>query len=128
MTIDDEEFKLLNHKFSADERIELLIKSFTQELIRKVIFSCYQDDRQLVTYYICTKVLYAEDMLDPELLAFAMTGSKKINHTLCSPGPALGIHWMNDVVWAELDALSKIKPFSPENLMGHVKENPAVWN
>ena len=29
ITIDDEEFKLLNHKFSADERISMLIKSFT---------------------------------------------------------------------------------------------------
>ena len=34
VTIDDEDFKLLNHKFSADERIAMLIKSFTQELIR----------------------------------------------------------------------------------------------
>ena len=41
VTIDEEDFKLLNHKFSPDERIELLIKSFTQELIRKVIFSCF---------------------------------------------------------------------------------------
>ena len=45
VTIENEDFKLLNHKFSADERIELLIKSFTQELIRKTIFSCFQDDR-----------------------------------------------------------------------------------
>ena len=29
VTINEEDFKLLNHKFSADERIELLIKSFT---------------------------------------------------------------------------------------------------
>ena len=76
--INDEDFKLLNHKFSADERIELLIKTFTCELIRKVIFSCFQDDRQLVTYFMCVKVLLAEDLLDPELLAFSMAGSKRV--------------------------------------------------
>lgn len=86
VTIDDEDFKLLNHKFSPDERISMLIKSFTQELIRKVIFSCFQDDRQLVTYFICIKILLAEDLLDPELLAFAMAGSKTINQHLNSPG------------------------------------------
>lgn len=87
ITINDEDFKLLNHKFSADERIELLIKSFTQELIRKVIFSCFQDDRQLVTYFICVKVLLAEELLDSELLIFSMTGSKQIRQGVQSPGP-----------------------------------------
>ena len=57
VVIDDEEFKLLNHKFSADERIALLMKSFTQELIRKVAYSAFQEDRQLITYFISMKVL-----------------------------------------------------------------------
>ena len=35
---------------------------------------------------------------------------------------------MNDVIWAELDALSNIKPFNKDNLQEHIKENPAVWN
>ena len=35
---------------------------------------------------------------------------------------------MNDVIWAELDALSNLKPFTKENTMGHIAENPAVWN
>ena len=39
--IDDEDFSLLNQKSTADSRIALLIESFTQELIRKVIFSCF---------------------------------------------------------------------------------------
>lgn len=118
----------MNHKFSADERIQLLIKSFTQELIRKTIFSCFQDDRQLVTYFISIKVLLAEELLDNELLIFSMTGSKKIRQDVISPGPSIGIHWMSDVHWAELDALSNIKPFNKDNLQGHIKENPAVWN
>ena len=81
-----------------------------------------------MTYFICIKVLLAEELLDPELLIFSMTGSKKIRNDVISPGPSIGIHWMNDVIWAELDALSNLKPFTKENTMGHIAENPAVWN
>lgn len=35
---------------------------------------------------------------------------------------------MNDVIWAELDALSNIKPFTRENLLGSIREIPVVWN
>jgi dynein heavy chain, axonemal len=87
VVIDDEEFKLLNQKFSADDRIKLLIKSFTQDLIRKVAFSAYQEDRQLITYFISLKVLQGEDMIDPELFGFSLAGSKKINQDSVSPGP-----------------------------------------
>ena len=41
VVVEDEEFKLLNMKFTVDERIELLIKTFTQELIKKIIFAVY---------------------------------------------------------------------------------------
>ena len=64
VVIDDEEFKMLNTKFSADERINMLNSTFTQELIRKVIFSVYQEDRQLTTYFIAISVLSAEGLLD----------------------------------------------------------------
>jgi len=37
----EEEFKLLNSKFTLDERIEILITTFTQEIIRKVTFSVF---------------------------------------------------------------------------------------
>ena len=74
------------------------------------------------------KVLLAEDLLDPELLAFSMTGSKSINQQIISPGPTIGIPWMTDVIWAELDALSKVKPFTKENLINHIEENPVYWN
>lgn len=76
VVIDDEEFKMLNTKFSADERINMLNSVFTQELIRKVIFSVYQEDRQLVTYFITLSVLSAEGLLDQEMLAFSLVGSK----------------------------------------------------
>ena len=67
-------------------------------------------------------------MLDPELLAFSMTGSKTIAQDLKSPGAMIGVPWMNDVIWAELDALSNIKPFSRENLLDSIREIPVVWN
>ena len=35
---------------------------------------------------------------------------------------------MDDVVWAELDALSNIRPFTKDNTIEHIKSNPAVWN
>lgn len=35
---------------------------------------------------------------------------------------------MNDVVWAELDALSHIRPFTQENLLGSIRQIPVVWN
>ena len=35
---------------------------------------------------------------------------------------------MTDVIWAELDALSKVKPFTKENLINHIEENPVYWN
>jgi hypothetical protein len=37
----EEEFKLLNSTFTLDERIEILITTFTQEIVRKVTFSVF---------------------------------------------------------------------------------------
>ena len=79
VVVDEEDFKLLNMRFTVDEGIQLLIKTFTQELMRRVIFSVYQEDRQLIIYYISLKVLAAEQKTDEELLSFALAGSKAIN-------------------------------------------------
>lgn len=45
VTIDEDDYRLLNTKFTAEERIQMMNAVFTQELIRKVTFSVYQDDR-----------------------------------------------------------------------------------
>jgi hypothetical protein len=55
---------LLNHKFTIDDRVNLMNKVFTHELIRKVAMSVYQQDRQLVTYFIAMSVLTGEGLLD----------------------------------------------------------------
>jgi hypothetical protein len=41
LNVEDEEFKLLNTKFTLDDRIELLVTSFTQEVIKRVTFSVF---------------------------------------------------------------------------------------
>ena len=58
--IEDKEYKLLNDNYSPEHRISLLIKTFTQALMKKNIFSVFQDDRQLVTYLVSLRVLEAE--------------------------------------------------------------------
>jgi len=127
VVIEDEEYKLLNNKFTADERINILIKTFTQELYKKVIFSVYQEDRQLVTYFISMRILHAEGLADSELLSFALAGSKKVPAKVTSPGSKVGLPWITDSMWADLISLSQIKPFSNSNLIGHIEQNPEAW-
>ena len=55
--INNEEFALKDFTMSPEYRVELLLKTFTQEIIRKVNFSVFQEDRQLVTYFLTLKVL-----------------------------------------------------------------------
>jgi dynein heavy chain len=128
VVIDEEEFKLLNSKFSPDDRISMLIKTFTQELIRKIVFSAFQEDRQLLTYYIAMKVLQAEELMDQELLHFSLSGSKKINQDVVSPGPKIGVPWITDLMWAELHYLNNVKPFNEDVLTNHILQNPEQWS
>jgi hypothetical protein len=74
-----------------------------------VIFSVYQDDRQLVTYYIAINVLAAEGMLDPEMLAFTLAGSKKLDTKHENPNV---LPWMTNLMFSELIALQEIAPFN----------------
>ena len=41
VTINSEEFVLKNFEMSPEYRVDLLMKAFTQEIMRKVIFSVY---------------------------------------------------------------------------------------
>ena len=106
----------------------MLIKTFTQELIRKIIFSAFQEDRQLLTYYIAMKVLQAEELMDQELLHFSLSGSKKIAQDVVSPGPKIGIPWITDLMWADLHYLNNVKPFHEDVLTNHILQNPEEWN
>jgi hypothetical protein len=35
----------MNNNFSVEERIELLLKTFTQELFKKILMSVFEEDR-----------------------------------------------------------------------------------
>ena len=48
------------------------------------------------------------------MLAFSLVGSKQVDMRIENPGV---LPWMDNVMYAELDALSKIAPFSHENLI-----------
>ena len=66
--------------------------------------------------------------MDQELLHFSLSGSRQITRDVISPGPTIGIPWMNDLMWAELHYLNKVKPFSEEILTNHIEQNPEQWN
>ena len=103
--------------------------TFTQELIRKVIFSVFQQDRQLCTYFISLRVVQAESLTDEELLAFGLVGGKsyqtkdvlKIDNTS-------GLEWINHRNWSDIFYLTKLKPFSRASLLEHINLNPGQWS
>lgn len=35
---------------------------------------------------------------------------------------------MDDLMWAELNYLNKLRPFTPHNLTEHIMRNPGQWN
>lgn len=67
-------------------------------------------------------------MTEDSLMKFALAGSRRISSDSVSPGPSLGLPWLNDLMWAELKYLSKLKPFTMENLTHHIEQNPEAWN
>ena len=96
--------------------------------MKKVIFSCFQQDRNLVAYYVALRVLSAEQLTDDTLMNFALAGSRRVSADVKSPGPQIGLPWLNDMMWAELKYLSKLKPFNFGNLTSHIESNPALWH
>ena len=78
---DDDGLGLLNNTFSVDERIELLIKTFTQELFKKISMSVFEEDRKVVTYMLVLRVLESESFIDRSLLDFIISGAKRVSMT-----------------------------------------------
>ena len=62
-------------------------------------------------------VLSSEGMLDPEMMAFSLAGSKKFDINVENPNV---LPWMTNLMFAELYALKDIAPFNFENLGGHI--------
>jgi len=61
-------------------------------------------------------------------MEFALTGSRRVAADVKSPGPSIGLPWLNDLMWAELKYLSKLKPFNFANLTSHIEQNPTLWH
>jgi hypothetical protein len=62
-------------------------------------------------------VLSAEGMLDPEMLAFSLAGSKRLDMKLENPNV---LPWMTNLMFSELIALQEIAPFNQSNLTNHI--------
>jgi hypothetical protein len=57
VVIESEEFVIQDVSLAPEFRVDLLISTFTQEIMRKIIFSVFQEDRQFITYYLTLKIL-----------------------------------------------------------------------
>jgi hypothetical protein len=76
---------------------------------------------------VALRVLKAEQLTDDTLMNFALAGSRRVSADVKSPGQSIGLPWLNDMMWAEMKYLSKLKPFNFGNLTDHVEKNPALW-
>ena len=56
-------------------------------------------------------------MLDPEMLAFSLAGSKRLVMKLENPNV---LPWMTNLMFSELIALQEIAPFNQSNLTNHI--------
>lgn len=56
-------------------------------------------------------------MLDPEMLAFSLAGSKRLDMKLENPNV---LPWMTNLMFSELIALQEIAPFNQSNLTNHI--------
>jgi hypothetical protein len=62
-----------------EERIEILIKTFTQELYKKIIVSVFEEDKKLVTYMLVIRIMQSEGYIDNNLFKFIIGGAKKVS-------------------------------------------------
>lgn len=62
-----------------EERIEILIKTFTQELYKKIIVSVFEEDKKLVTYMLVIRIMQSEGYIDNNLFEFIIGGAKKVS-------------------------------------------------
>mmetsp|Transcript_42571 Transcript_42571/g.65293 ORF Transcript_42571/g.65293 Transcript_42571/m.65293 type:complete len:117 (-) Transcript_42571:3317-3667(-) len=105
--IDDEaDQKVLNNPFNIEDRIDLLMKTFTQEVFKKIIMSVFEKDRRVVTYMIIFRIMQAENFLDPALYDFLISGPKTVNPHASVPDELKGSAWLNNMMWADLKYLS----------------------
>jgi len=107
----EQSLKLLNNTFSIDERIELLMRTFTQELFKKIQMAVFEEDRKLITYMLVTRVMESESFIDRNLFDFLISGARSVSAATQVPEELDRLPWLNSMVWADLKYLSTLKPF-----------------
>ena len=117
----DDTLRLLNNTFSVEDRINLLIKTVTQEVYKKISMSVFEEDRKLVTYMLVMRVLEAESFVDHNLFQFLINGSKSVSPTTQVPSSIdlVKLPWLDNMMWADLQYLAGVKPFNATNLLTH---------
>ena len=123
----DPSLKLLNNTFSVEERIDLLTRTFTQELFKKIQMAIFEGDRKLITYMLVLRVLQAENFIDRGLYDFLIGGAQVIPSGAQAPADTSATPWLTDEMWADLRCLSTLKPFSAQNLLNHITNHPDRW-
>jgi hypothetical protein len=118
---------------SKQDRIDLLIQTITQEAFKSIQYAIYAEDRVLVQYLIATEILQAENCIEPNLFDFLIAGPRHISYETELPwkGDAHDkptLPWITRVIWADLTELSRLKPFSRENLLQHILQHKAEWS
>ena len=74
----DQSLKLLNNTFSVEERIDLLMRTFTQELFKKILMAVFEEDRKLITYMLVMRVMESENFIDRNLFDFFISGARSV--------------------------------------------------
>lgn len=127
---EDAALKVMSGKgLSVDDRVQLLSKTITQELYKRLQIALFEEDRQLTMYLIAARVQEAENFLQRDLFNFLLNGSKEIKKNSIVP-PDLNeakLPGLNNMAWANLQYLAKLKPFNEKNLLGHIVNHPKMW-
>lgn len=118
-------------KFSLEERIDLLTQTITEEFFKKVQIAVFDQDRPLIASMLAIRVMQSEGLLDKGLLNFLVNGPQSVpqgrDGGQAQPRGRSGAS-LNSMVWADLQALAKIRPFNDANLLEHISGHPQAWN
>jgi hypothetical protein len=88
----------------------------------------FEDDRHVITYMLVMRVMQAENFIDQSLCDFLMCGAQSIAANAQAPRDLDALPWLSNMIWADLQYLSGVKPFNASNLLGHITQNQERWD
>lgn len=117
-------------KFSLEERIDLLTQTITEEFFKKVQIAVFDQDRPLIASMLAIRVMQSEGLLDKSLLNFLVNGPQSMSQKRDGGQvqPRRGAANLDSMLWADLQALARIRPFNDVNLLEHISGHPQAWN